>query len=751
MGVAVSCLASAALAAVAGPVDCALPIVGTANTREISCGNLYPCIARPWGAHAWTPQTGDNETGWIYDYADQRIRGIRLTHQPSPWIGDYGPLSLLPVKELARFDPESRASWFSHHTEYARPHRYRVYLADHDTTVEVAPTCDAAILRATYPRTDAPQFVVDAFPEGEILKAEGRIVEGVSRHAKVRWNERRRERPVENYFCVTFDRPFVAAVREGTTVAVQFAPTRRGEQVCARVAASFVSPEQARHNLREVADKPFDAVAAEGAAEWNRVLSRVEIGGTDLDRRRMFYTCLYRALLFPRRFFDLAPDGRPVHRSPHTLEVRPGRYYCDTGFWDTFRSLFPLLNLVYPEMNREMTEGLVNCCEEGGWLPEWASPGYRHCMIGNNSASVVADAFLSGAAAGVDTNRLYAALLHGANAVHPAITSEGRLGFAHYNRLGYVPRDVGIGESAARTLEYAYDDWCIYRLGRLLGRPDSELSVYRARAANWRNVFDLAQGLARGRNADGSFNPDFNPLTWGGDFTEGNSLHYTWSVFHDIAGLMTAMGGRERFAARLDSVFELPPVFDESAYRCVTHEMREMQVAGFGQYAHGNQPAQHVPYLYAWCGQPWKTQKRVNEIIARLYRPTPDGYCGDEDNGQTSAWYVWSSLGFYPVCPGTQEYALGAPQVASASVAFGDRSLSIKAVGPDGRPVADAAAMPYVEKVTLNGAPVDRNYVTRAELVAGGELVFTMSPEPNFVRGVSPSAAPYSLSAQPLD
>ncbi|MGN0833095.1 MAG: GH92 family glycosyl hydrolase [Kiritimatiellia bacterium] len=748
MGVVACCLASAALAAGAGLVDYALPLVGTANTPAISCGNLYPCMARPWGAHAWTPQTGDNGADRIYDYADQRLRGIRLTHQPSPWIGDYGPLALLPTKELTRFDPEARASWFSHKTECARPHLYRVYLADYDTTVEVTPTCSAAILRATYPPTDAPQFVVDAFAGGEILQAEGRTVEGVSRQAKVRWNERRRERPLENFFSITFDRPFVAVAREGSAVAVRFAPMRNGGQVCARVAASFVSPEQARHNLREVADKSFDTVAAEGAAEWNRVLSRVRLGETDLDRRRMFYTCLYRALLFPRRFFDLAPDGRPVHRSPHTLEVRPGRYYCDTGFWDTFRALFPLLNLLYPEMNREMTEGLLRCYEEGGWLPEWSSPGYRHCMLGNHSASVVADAFLSGAAAGVDTNRLYAALLHGANAVHPTITSEGRLGYEHYNAKGYVPRDVGIGESAARTLEYAYDDWCIWRLGSLLGRPADELATYRRRAGNWRNVFDPAHGLACGRNADGSFDADFRPFRWGGDFVEGNALHYTWSVFHDIAGLMAAMGGREQFAARLDSVFALPPVFDESHYGAVIHEIREMQVVGFGQYAHGNQPIQHMPYLYAWCGQPWKTQRRVNEIVTRLYRPTPDGYCGDEDNGQTSAWYVWSSLGFYPVCPGTQEYALGAPQVPSARLAFGDRTLSIRAVAPDGGPVADVAAMPYVARLTLNGRVLDRNYVTRTELLAGGELVFTMSPTPDFVRGTSPSAAPYSLSAE---
>ncbi len=737
-----------ALAVRADFCDYALPIVGTDNTRELSSGNLYPCIARPWGAHAWTPQTGDNETGWIYSYGDRRIRGIRLTHQPSPWIGDYGQFSLLPAKGLAKFDHESRASWFSHKTESARPHLYRVYLADFDTTVEVSPTCNAAILRATYPETDAPQFVIDAFPDGEVTRTEGRVVEGVSRAAKVRWNEKRREKTLENFFRIEFDRDPVSIERQGEVLAVRFAPVKRGERIEARVAASFVSPEQAALNLREVSGKPFEQVVDEGAEAWNAVLSRISLEDDDLDRKRMFYTCLYRALLFPRRFFDIGPDGKPVHRSPHTLEVKPGRYYCDTGFWDTFRSLFPLLNFAYPEMNREMTEGLIHCFDEGGWLPEWSSPGYRHCMIGNNSASVVADAFLSGAAEGLDTNRLYAAMLKNANGVHPEIRSEGRLGFKAYNEKGYVPRDIGINESAARTLEYAYDDWCIWRLGTVLGRPREETDVYLKRSGNWRNVFDPKRRLACGRNKDGSFDANFNPYKWGGDFTEGNALHYTWSVFHDIAALVEAMGGREAFAARLDSIFTLPPVYDESYYKSVIHEIREMQIMGFGQYAHGNQPIQHMPYLYDWCGEPWKTQKHVNDIVTRLYRPTPDGYCGDEDNGQTSAWYVWSSLGFYPVCPGTQEYALGAPQVPCVRLDLGGRTLTIRANGADGRPVRDFTATPYVDKVTLNGAVLDRNYVTRDELRAGGELVFTMSPVPNKVRGTAPRAAPYSLSTR---
>lgn len=730
------------------PADEALPIVGTDNTPQLSSGNLYPCIARPWGAHGWTPQTGDNKTGWIYSYNDRKICGIRQTHQPSPWIGDYGQFSLMPAKEIEKFDALSRASWFSHKTEFARPYIYRVYLADYNTTVEIAPSCRAAVMRVTYPKTNRPQFVVDAFSVGDIthIDPKGFFVEGVSRSVKVRRNEKAKKKPLENFFRIEFSHPFVSSKVEGPLVLLQFAPCERGKRIDLRVASSFVSKEQAKLNLNEVAGKDVDTVSAEGRKEWNLLMSRAAIETDDIDIRRMYYTCLYRAMLFPRRFFDIDSDGKPIHRSPHTFEVVSGRYYCDTGFWDTFRSLFPLLNFLYPEMNAEMTEGLVHCYEESSYLPEWSSPWLRNCMIGNNSASVVADAFLSGAADVKFAPKLYEALLHGANAVHPEIPSVGRLGFEYYNEKGYVPRDVGISESAARTLEYAYDDWCIWKLGQHLGRPVEELSLYAARSGNWRNVFDPARGLMCGRNKDGSFDAIFNKFKWGGDFTEGNSLHYTWSVFHDIDALIVAMGGREAFNSTLDSIFDLPPIFDESYYTFVVHEIREMQIMGFGQYAHGNQPIQHMPYLYNWSGEPWKAQKRVGEIVARLYRPTPDGYCGDEDNGQTSAWYVWSCLGFYPVCPGSGQYVLGAPQVQRARLKIGGKILNVRALLEDGSIVSDFASTPYISRLALNGSPIDCNYVTREQLAKGGELVFTMSSKPNKKRGVSTASAPYSFS-----
>ena len=745
-------------------VDLVRPLMGTDNTKELSCGNLYPAICRPWGMNVWTPQTGKMGNGWIYLYADRRIRGLRQTHQPSPWIGDYGQFAVMPITGKTVFKEDERASWFSHKTEHASPAAYSVYLAEHDVTVELAPTERAAIFRVTYPETDTAQFVVDAFDEGSAIQVDAarRRVSGWSSKRNVRGNERDDPpRVLRTWFVLEFDHPFAAApvwadgkFREGQIaceakhagVVVRFAPTKRGEQVHVRVASSFISAEQAERNLLELGDGGFDAVTARGRAAWNEVLGRIRVEGGTEDQRRTFYTCLYRALLFPRRFFEIGADGAPVHRSPTTGEVRPGVYFCDTGFWDTFRSLFPLLNFLYPEMNAQMMKGLEACYDECGWLPEWSSPGLRHCMIGNNSASVVADAWFTGAAKGCDIQKLYQALLHGANAVHPKNVHVGRLGFEAYNEKGWVPRDIGIRESAARTLEYAYDDWCIWRLGVALGRPKEETDLYLARSRNWRNVFSPEHRLACGRAADGTFNPTFNKFTWGGDFTEGNSLHYTWSVFHDIAGLMEAMGGRDAFNEQLDAVFGLPPVFDGAYYNGMTHEIREMQVVNFGQYAHGNQPVQHAIYLYAWGGQPWKTQYWVKEARDRLYHPTPDGYCGDEDNGQTSAWYVWSSLGFYPVCPGSGEYVLGAPAFPKITVTLPGGYPLVITTGTTG---VSPVAIPdnrYVQKLLFNGVEYDKNYIRLDDLRTGGTLAFEMSSTPNTSRGTSPAAAPSSWS-----
>ena len=732
-------------------------LMGTQSSFELSAGNTYPAIAMPWGMNFWTPRTARMGDGWQYTYTTNRIYGFEQTHQPSPWINDYGQFSLMPVSGKPVMDEAKRASWFSHKSETAMPHYYKVYLADYDVTTEITPTERAAMFRFTFPAGES-SVIIDAYDQGsciEIIPQENKVIGYTTRNSGgVPENFR-------NYFVVVFDKPFVTAgtfASNGngaplsyndstlqqsayhTGAVVSFA-TDRGETVHAHVASSFISPEQAELNLRELGDDNFDTLVAKGKERWNDVLGRIEVNGGTEEHTRTFYSCLYRSLLFPRKLYEIAADGTIQHYSPYNGKTLPGYMYTDTGFWDTFRSLFPLLNLVYPSVNKEIQEGLINTYRESGFFPEWASPGHRGCMIGNNSASVLADAFMKGIQV-ADTATLYEGLQHSTNAVHPTINSTGRLGHELYNKLGYVPCDAGIHESAARTLEYAYNDWCILQVAKAMGRPENEIRELEKRALNYRNLFRKDHRLMCGRNTDGTFEEDFSPLKWGGNFTEGNSWHYTWSVFHDVQGLIDLMGGKEEFVLMLDSVFSIPPHYDDSYYGFPIHEIREMTVMDMGNYAHGNQPAQHMIYLYNYAGAPWKAQYWLRQVMERMYSPTPDGYCGDEDNGQTSAWYVFSALGFYPVCPASDQYVIGTPLFEHATLHLENgNSVIIEAKDNNRENI-------YVDHMLLNGKEHTQNYVTHGSLTNGAKIEMQMSPTPNTSRGTAKSDVPYSFSKE---
>ena len=724
------------LSAIENPADLVNPLVGTQSTFELSTGNTYPAIAMPWGMNFWTPQTGENGSGWQYVYTDNKIRGFKQTHQPSPWINDYGAFSLMPETGRLVLSDKERGSWFSHKAEEARPYYYKAYLADYDVTAEIAPTERAAIMQFTYPATDEAYMVIDAFDGKGSVEAQPdrmRVVgKATNNHGGVPDN-------FANYFVIEFDRPFTLAETQDSVAAIRFPAMKRGEKVTARVASSFISPEQAEQNLRELGDMTFDQVKQAGHERWNDILGRFDVEGADSEKDRTFYSALYRSLLFPRKFYEITPDGDTVHYSPYNGEVLPGYMYTDTGLWDTFRALFPLLNLVYPSVNLEIQEGMLNAYRESGFFPEWASPGHRDCMVGNNSASVLADAWLNGSRV-ADTETLWQGLVNGTENVHPSVRSTGRLGHEYYNTLGYVPYDAGINENAARTLEYAYDDWAIYKLAQALGRPEKEQRKYALRALNYRNLFDSESNLMRGRNRDGSFQTPFSPLKWGDAFTEGNAWHYTWSVFHDPQGLIELMGGRGKFTAMLDSVFSVPPHFDDSYYGFPIHEIREMQVMDMGNYAHGNQPVQHMIYLYDWAGEPWKTQYWTREVIDRLYTPYPDGYCGDEDNGQTSAWYVFSALGFYPVAPGTGEYAITSPLFKKAVIKL-ENGNKIEINAPE-----NSSDRRYISSIKVNGADLDKNYYIHRQLSDGARIDIGMDSKPDYNRGVSEESAPYSFT-----
>ena len=712
------------------PSEYVSTLVGSQSDYSLSTGNTYPAVALPWGMNFWTPQTGKMGDGWAYTYGAHTICGFKQTHQPSPWINDYGQFSLMPVRGKDKIDEESRRSWFSHQSEEARPYYYSVYLADHDVRAEIAPAERAAVMRFTFPESDESGVVVDAFDRGSRVE----ILDDCTVAGYTTRNSGGVPDNFRNWFVVRFDRPFDSfrtfdGTREtkGSTIegdhalaAVYFA-TRRGEQVTARVASSFISHEQALWNLEtELADDGLEAVKARAQERWDEVLGRIEVEGGTEEQYRTFYSCLYRSTLFPRKFYEIDAEGNPIHYSPYNGQVLPGYMYTDTGFWDTFRSLFPLLNLVYPSENAKMQAGLANAYRESGFLPEWASPGHRGCMVGNNSASVVADAILKGITPEEDIETLYEAMLSGRTKVHPEVSSTGRLGHEYYNTLGYVPYNVGIHENVARTLEYAYDDWCIAQVARKLGRAEDAAMLEKA-SHNWRNVFDPETKLMRGRNADGTFQSPFSPYKWGDAFTEGNAWHYTWSVFHDVEGLADAMGGKQEFVRMLDSVFVVPPIYDDSYYGVRIHEITEMQVADMGNYAHGNQPAQHMIYLYDYVGQPAKAQWWTREVMDRLYSAKPDGYCGDEDNGQTSAWYVFSALGFYPVCPGADEYAVGSPLFRKAVIHLENgREVVIEAS-------ENSPSKRYVSRMTVDGRAAEKPFLGWSELKEGATVSFDMT------------------------
>ena len=740
------------------PSEYVTTLMGTQSDFTLSTGNTYPAIALPWGMNFWTPQTGKMGDGWAYTYGAHTLRGLKQTHQPSPWINDYGQFSVMPVRGNDKLDEESRQSWFSHQSETAKPYYYSVYLADHDIKAEVAPTERAAIMRFTFPESSESGVVIDAFDRGSAIEViDDRTIAGYTTRNSGGVPENFR-----NYFVMTFDKPFSgfeltdapASYKPGSkvlypeggksvegdhAVAKVHFTTARGEQVNVRIASSFISREQAFQNLKELGDMDFDGVKEQARKRWDEVLGAIEVEGGSIDQYRTFYSCLYRSVLFPRKFYEVTADGQVVHYSPYNGEVLPGYMYTDTGFWDTFRSLFPLLNLVYPSVNAEIQAGLANTYRESGFLPEWASPGHRGCMVGNNSASVVSDAILKGVTPEEDVETLYEAMASGTDKVHPTVSSTGRLGHEYYNTLGYIPYNVGI-ENVARSLEYAYDDWCIAQVAAKLGRPAEEQQKWLTRAQNYRNLFDPETRLMRGRNEDGSFQKPFSPYKWGDAYTEGNAWHYTWSVFHDVDGLASLMGGREAFATMLDSVFVVPPIYDDSYYGKRIHEITEMQVANMGNYAHGNQPAQHMIYLYNYAGQPGKAQWWAREVMDRLYMARPDGYCGDEDNGQTSAWYVFSALGFYPVCPGSDEYILGSPLFRRATIHL-ENGAEIEIDAPENAPENR-----YVGAMQLDGKPWEHNFLRWSDLRDGARVRFDMQAEPETGRGTDDGALPYSMS-----
>lgn len=724
------------------------PLQGTDSVREFSHGNLYPAIATAFPMHAWSPYTQPLPDSFYYQYRQGRIRGIRQTHQPSPWINEYAAFSFMPVAGDLRVTDVDRASDFSHDEEEAHPSYYRVHLRSHDATIEVTPTQRCASFRVTYGDKSPAYLVIDAFPGGSsvLIRPENRKVVGISRYQSGGTPEN-----FANYFVVEFDQPFEDvgtwspdSIKRGQT-------SRRGDHVGAylkfdiadehvvtfRVASSFISPEQAELTLKqEIGNDSFDETRDKAEALWNLALGSIQVEGGSEEQRRTFYSALYRCLLFPHTFYEIDQRGEKKFYSPFDGDVHAGVLYTDSGLWDTFRAEHPLINLLFPEVNAEILRGMLNAYDQSGWLPAWVSPGHRECMIGNHAFSLFADAWVKGNR-DFDARKALDAMVHDSSAEGP-ISSLGRDGVKYYRELGYLPSPE-IREATAKTLEFAYDDFCVSVLASALGEVELAHS-FAASSQNWKNVLEPETGFVRGRRRDGSWVEPFWPDEWGGPFTEGNAWHWTWSVFHDVDGLIEALGGRESFADKLDQVFVAAPTVRVGSYGSMIHEMSEMVALEMGQYAHGNQPIQHMIYLYVHAGQPWKTQQRVRQVMSNLYDSSPQGLCGDEDNGQTSAWYVFSAMGFYPVTPGSPIYILGSPLFRRVTIALpNDKQFVVAANGNGG-------GRDYIQSASLNGKPIDRAWLHHREIADGGILQLEMGAEPNKAWATSRDAKPPSSS-----
>lgn len=719
---------------------------GTNSTYELSWGNTYPTTAVPYPMNSWSPQTGKNGDGWKYQYSATTIRGFQPTHQCSPWVGDYGVFSLMPVSELV-VDESKRATPFSHDKEIAKPHYYKVTL-ENGITTEFSPTTRSAHFRFSFPAKGDAFLVLDGYTKTSQVQID------VANHRITGYvhNGAFSPKTHKNYFIIQFDKPFVSygtwenrkntiqknnLSREGEGIGayVQFA---KGSKVQAKVSTSYISPEQAEVTMtRELGKHSSVEVTKQAAADvWNQLLNRVLVeGGTEEDMKT-FYSCMFRANLFSHKFYEEKEDGSPYYYSPYDEKIHDGYMFTDNGFWDTFRSQFPLTNILHPTMQGQYMQALLDAQEQCGWLPSWSFPSETGGMVGNHSISLLTDAWVKGIRT-FDPEKALKAYAHEAMNKGPWGGANGRVRWKDYYQLGYIPYPESMG-STAQTLEYCYDDFCAYQLAKMTGNKFYE-EVFARQIYNYKNVYDPSVGFMRGRKLDGSW-ADFDAFEWGGPYCEGNAWHYNWSVFHDVQGLIDLTGGDERFVAKIDSVFALPGIVKYGTYGTKIHEMLEMELAKMGQYAQGNQPIQHMIYLYSYAGQPWKTQHWIRQVMDRLYNSSENGYPGDEDQGGMSSWYVLSALGIYSVCPGTDEYVLGSPKFRKATITMEDgKKFVIEAKGNSKDNV-------YIQNATLNGKRHTRNYIHYSDIVNGGVLELQMGNQPEKTRGTAKEDRPFSLS-----
>ena len=713
--------------------------IGTDSTPELSYGNTYPATGMPFGQHLWSPVTGRRGDGWKYQWAKDEIRGFQQAHQCSPWMNEYANISLMPeVGELVT-SHEKRGARFSHENETALPQYYRVKF-DNGIVTEMAPSERSCFIRFSYPSGKDAYLVFDGERGLREINIDPEKKEITGYVDNVRFIQNKES--FKCHFVLKFDRPFEDFGEwedKDDRASGAYLKFRKGSKVNIRVCSSYISLEQARTTLESELGgfKDLESVRKAGAKTWNELLSRVDVTGGTTEELKTFYCCLWRANLFSRKFYEISAEGKPYYYSPYDGKIHDGYMYTDNGFWDTFRSQFPLSNILHPTMQGRYMNALLDAYDQCGWLPQWSQPGETGGMVGNHAISLLCDAWAKGIRT-FDPERAVKAYAHEAMNKGPWAGANGRGGWETYWTLGYVAQKGGNG-AAAMTLEYAYDDFCGYNLAKMIGY-DFYRDIFAKSMYNYRNLFDKETGFMRGRDKEGNWTEPFNPLSWGGAYVEGDAWHYTWSVFQDVQGLINLYGSDKAFTDKLDAVFTTEPAMIPGTYGNIIHEMLEMKLAEMGQYAHGNQPIQHMPYLYCYAGQPWKTQYWARKIMSHLYHSGPQGYPGDEDQGGMSSWYVLSALGIYSVTPGTDQYVIGSPVFRNAVITLEDgKKFTVQADNNSPENV-------YIQSATLNGKVLDKNWIHYSDIVDGGTLHLVMGPEPNKERCSDKAAAPFSLS-----
>ncbi|MFT3785647.1 MAG: GH92 family glycosyl hydrolase [Tepidisphaeraceae bacterium] len=738
-------------------IDLVNTLQGTESVNSFSHGNTLPITAMPFGMNHWAAQT-TTDFRWWFRAGDRKLQGVRCTHQPSPWIADYAPLLLMAATGEERLlNPDAWSSSYRPAESTFRAHRFETTLTRYRTKLAFVPTQRGGAFKIDFPANEPHARLIFRADPGEPGTRQAASIQIDAKTGLVTGRTTVAHHGVPKNFAMYFAlklsmlpmnvgtfATLSPKANDGATTIDDHAAgcylewSKPSSPIVAKIATSFISAEQALLNLKnEVEPFTFDELAKKAEEAWAEQFAQIELDGIDDERRATFYTCFYRTKLFPRAFHEIDAAGKTVHFSPFDGTVRSGPFYTDNGFWDTYRTQFPLLCLLDPPRVGEMIEGYLNAYRAGGWLPQWASPGYRACMIGTHSDAVIADAILRGIA-GFDVTLAYEAIKK--NGTVPSDDpSFGRKGLADLRNLGFLTTEHYHGTCA--TLDFAYDDFCIGQLAKHLGKT-GDAKQFEQYSQTYRNVFDAGTGFFRGKRSDGSWLSPFSPFDWGGPYVEGAAWQHAFDVPHDPAGLIALHGGDAQLVAKLDEMISTPPHFNVGDYHFEIHEMTEMAAVDFGQYAHSNQPVHHTLMMYAAAGRPDRMQHWVRRVMNELYSTTPTGLCGDEDNGEMTAWFVLNAIGLFPLCPGRPEWVLTSPIAQRATIKpVGGKPFTVVAKNAS----RDAA---YVHSITLNGKPHERLVIDHAHL-AGSTIEFAMSAQPGPTKAWPASSRPGSVSKYP--